>query len=128
MPMLTVYCDDSGTSQSCRSAVVGGYISNVAQWTIFNREWKKVLDGFGVSQMHRAALETWNEVFKQSNGWNPARRKAFLQKLHAIIRRRTKVAIGASVIKKDWEEVMPNHLKRNMVVFMAGAPSHALYK
>jgi hypothetical protein len=91
---------------------VGGYISNVAQWTIFNREWKKVLDEFGVSQMHRAALETWNEEFKQSNGWNPAKRKAFLQKLHAIIRRRTKIAIGASVIKKDWEEVMPNHLKK----------------
>lgn len=110
--MLTVYCDDSGTDRSCRSAVVGGYISNVAQWALFNKEWKQVLYEFRVSQMHRADLETWNHEFSHENGWNPDRRKAILQKLHAIIRRRTKVAIGASVIKKDWEDVMPDHLKR----------------
>jgi hypothetical protein len=111
MPMLTVYCDDSGTDVDSRAAAVAGYISNVAQWALFKKEWQRVLDEFGVDQMHRAELETWNGEFKEVNGWNPKRRRAFLRKLQPIIRRRTKVAIGAAVIKKDFEEVMPQHLK-----------------
>lgn len=54
MAMLAVYCDDSGTHKNSRVAVVAGYLSNVAQWELFSKEWKKVLSKFGVERLRRA--------------------------------------------------------------------------
>jgi len=64
--------------------------------------------------MHRSNLETWHGEFTEARGWGKDRRRAFLQELHPIIRKRTKVALGTAVIKDDWEEVMPDWLKRGM--------------
>lgn len=111
MPMLAIYCDDSGTHPDSRSAAVAGYISNVAQWVLFTKEWKRVLYQFGIDQMHRADLEALRGGFAPKYGWDSNRRKDLLERLHSIIRRRTKVAVGTSVIKQDFEEVMPDHLK-----------------
>jgi hypothetical protein len=49
MPMLTVYCDDSGTHPESRIASVCGYISNTGQWELFTKEWMSVLKEFGGS-------------------------------------------------------------------------------
>ena len=112
MSMLTIYCDDSGTDEKNRSAVVAGYVSNVAQWGIFQKEWNKALKDFGVKQMHRADLENFKGEFTEDRGWNPNRRKAFLQRLQPIIRRRVKFPIGTAVIRKDFEEVIPEEVRK----------------
>lgn len=90
-----------------RSAVVAGYLSNVAQW-----EWNKVLKDFKVKQMHRADLENFKGEFTESRGWNPNRRKAFLMCLHPIIRRRMKLPVGTAVIRKDFEEIIPQKVRK----------------
>src|SRR5215831_14582266 len=104
MPMISVYCDDSGTHSESRVAAVSGYISNVGQWEIFTKEWSSTLRDFKVQRMHRADLESLRGEFK---GWSRARRETFLQRLHSILKRRTKVAIGSAVITKDFEEIVP---------------------
>lgn len=110
MPMLTIYCDDSGTDKNNRSAVVAGYLSNAAQWEIFTREWRQVLKEFKVKQMHRTDLENFKGEFTEDRGWNPMRRTAFLMRLQPIIRRRMKLPIGTAVIRKDFEEVIPEEV------------------
>jgi hypothetical protein len=116
MSLLTVYCDESGTDHTNRVATVCGYIGQVSEWRRFEKEWIPILrkPPYRVKMMHRADLETWHGEFTAQRGWNPERRKAFLQELHPIIKARTKVAIGSAVIKEDWEDVMPNWLKRGM--------------
>ncbi|OGW49863.1 MAG: hypothetical protein A2V62_04295 [Nitrospirae bacterium RBG_19FT_COMBO_58_9] len=104
MAMFTVYCDDSGTDENTRVAVVAGYLSNVAQWEIFNKEWTNVLEKFGVNGMRRTDLENFRGDFEK---WCPARRTALLQQLQPIINRRTKMAVGTMVIKEDFEKLIP---------------------
>lgn len=109
MPMISVYCDDSGTHHQSRVAAVCGYISNLGQWEIFVKEWKAVLKEFKVQQMHRADLETFHGEFLK---WSKKRKIAFLNKCHSIIKRRTKVAIGSAVIKQDFEEIVPVEFRK----------------
>ena len=101
MGMFTVYCDDSGSDKKSRVAAVSGFISNVGQWELFNQGWTQILKAFGVDQMHRADLESFKGEFLESRGWGPRRRTAILKKLHSIMKRRAKVAIGSSVIRKE---------------------------
>ncbi len=112
--MLTAYCDESGTDEKNRVAVVAGYIGQVSEWREFEKQWVPVLKKrpYRVSMMHRADLETWHGEFTEDKGWDPNRRKSFLRELHPIIKSRTKVALGTAVIKKDWAEVMPSWLRR----------------
>jgi len=110
--MFAAYFDDSGTHSKSRVATVAGYISNVGQWDIFNKEWAACLKDFKVKEMHRSDLESFEEEFLESNGWNPNRRKAFLQKLHPIMKKRTKVAIGSAVIRETFEEIVPETIKK----------------
>jgi hypothetical protein len=70
------------------------------------------LQKYDVRMMHRADLETWHGEFTAERGWNPTRRTAFLSELQPIIKSCTKVALGTAIIKEDWDEVMPDWLKR----------------
>src|SRR5271163_4717404 len=112
MSMLAFYGDESGTTEGSRVAVVAGYLGQVSEWRRFIREWCKVLRKYDVRFMHRSDLETWHGQFTEARGWDPPRRKAFLQQLQPIIKSCTKVAVGIAVIKDDWEETMPDYLKR----------------
>jgi hypothetical protein len=114
MSLLTIYGDESGTDRKNRVAAVAGYIGQVSEWQKFEHEWVPILRKrpYQVKVMHRADLETWHGEFTEAHGWNKKRRDAFLNELHPIIRSRTKVAIGRAVIKEDWEEVMPDWLKK----------------
>ncbi len=114
MSLLTIYCDESGTDERNRVAVVAGYVGQVAKWKQFTKEWSRVLrkSPYRVNAMHRADLETWHGEFTEERGWDPERRKQFLRELHAIIKSRTRVGLGTAVIKEDWERVMPDWLKR----------------
>jgi hypothetical protein len=115
MSLLTVYCDESGTDAKNRVATVCGYIGQVSEWRKFEQDWTPTLGRrpYRVKMMqHRVDLETWHGEFTPERGWNPYRRNAFLTELHPIIKSRTKVALGSAVIKEDWEDVMPDWLKR----------------
>jgi hypothetical protein len=106
--MLTVYCDDSGTSPDQRTAVAAGYLASTAQWEHFNPRWNSLLADFGVSRMHRADLESFVREF---TGWNGNRRTEFVQKAHGVIKDHTYIALGTGVIKSDYEDVMPQWVK-----------------
>ncbi len=109
MAMLTIYCDDSGTDAASPVAVVAGYISNVAQWELFSKEWGDVLKEFRINRMRRADLENFRGEFKN---WQPERRTAFVKRLQHIIKKRTKTPIASIVIKEDFERFIHDPLKQ----------------
>lgn len=109
MALLTVYCDDSGTDRNSRVAVVAGYLSNVAQWEIFTKEWMKILKDVGINGMRRADLESFHGEFTK---WNPTRRTDLLKRLQPLIKRRTKTPVASIVIKDDFEQFIPSPLKK----------------
>ena len=112
LAMFTVYCDETGTDDKNRVAAVCGYIGQAVEWKRFGREWSRVLRRYKVEIMHRSHLETWHGEFTAEQGWEPLRRNSFLSELHPIIKAHTKVGIGSAVIKKDFDEVMPDSLKK----------------
>ena len=58
--------------------------------------------------MHRAELESLKGEFKE---WNGTRRTKFLQSIQPIIRDHIKIPIGSAVIKKNFENIIPDELK-----------------
>jgi len=114
MPLLTFYGDDSGTHQHSRTAVVAGYVGQVAAWKRFGRQWNEVLKEFGVKQMHRADLEAFGGEYKRTKGWNEERRKKFLQRLYPIIDGHIKEPIGSAVIVEDFESIVPTDIKNQL--------------
>jgi hypothetical protein len=99
--MLTAYFDDSGNDSV---AVVAGYLATVHMWELFSERWTSLLSKYGVTQSHRADLENFQGEFRH---WNPERRTEFVKKAHAIIRKYTYTAIGLSLIKGDFDAVIP---------------------
>jgi hypothetical protein len=110
--MFTVYCDDSGTAADNRVAVVAGYVSTEKEWTLFVDQWRRLLERHRLKMIHRADLESLRGECSEARGWNPERRRVLLRKAHQVIKRRTIVGIGSAVIKKDFEEAMPQWVKR----------------
>ena len=67
---FSIYLDDSGTDRNSRVAVVAGYMSTVAQWEIFEKEWLTVLNDVGIQAVRMADLENLRGEFRQ---WDPQR-------------------------------------------------------
>jgi hypothetical protein len=112
MSLLAIYCDDSGTDQNSRVAVVAGYIGQVAKWERFSNKFMRVLKRYGIRQMHRSDLENFHGEFTKERGWNEKRRIQFLQEVHHLIRTHTKIQIGSAVIKEDFDLIIPDNLKK----------------
>ena len=112
MGKLSAYFDESGTDQRSRTAVVGGYLGSDFQWNKFITRWTKTLNDAHVEILHRSDLENFRGEFTEADQWNPSRRTDLVRKLHSIIKTSTYSAVGASVVKDDFNNVMPNWAKQ----------------
>src|ERR1700730_15873308 len=74
MAMLTVYGDASGSGPDRSVVVVGGFISTVEQWCLFNEQWGKVLAKGPVEVYHSNDLEAAKGEVK---GWKEPRIRNF---------------------------------------------------
>lgn len=110
--MITAYFDDSGTSPNNDVAAVGGYLGTKYQWDQFITHWQRLLKDYGVEQMHHTDLENLRGEFTAESGWSPTRRNEFVRKAQRIIKRYTYIAVGCAVIRKDFDEVLPELIKK----------------
>ncbi len=107
MAMFTVYFDES-YSKNANAYSVAGYVASVEQWTEFEREWKAMLEDFGVAYLHKRELEDlWGE-FRYAREWTKDKqdelKKAVNKRACGIILRRVNAGFAASVYKSDWRE------------------------
>ncbi len=109
MTMFTAYFDESGTHAGSSNVVMGGYVGKVEQWTEFSRQWSILKSEEKVEVFHRVDMENFRGEFEH---WTRDRLVACLRVGHSIIKLRTNIAIGGSVLHADFDDVMPDVVKR----------------
>jgi hypothetical protein len=102
--MFTAYFDDSGHPSKGPDLVVGGFISTIPRWRLFEVEWKAALDDFEVSAFHMKDF-TWSAGEFASWKYNEARRVAFLKRLIKVVKKRTIASISSAMLMNDYREV-----------------------
>ncbi len=104
MAIFTAYFDVSGHPDDTDVLSVGGFVANAGQWTRFEKEWKKVLLDYGVSSLHMKQFAHSTGQYASWKGDEP-RRRAFLGKLIAVIKKRVRHSFVCSVYMPDYRAV-----------------------
>jgi hypothetical protein len=108
MANISGYFDDSGTHLQSETAVCAGYVATVEQWKELERNWREVdnTEHFGV--FHTAA---WLGGYKQFKGWEASRKERVFRRLIGIINARVRHGFISAVVKKDYDEIVPDWIK-----------------
>jgi hypothetical protein len=120
MPMFTIYLDASGHPDSTDALSVAGFIAPTEQWIRIERGWKKVLDKYGVSELHM-------KLFAHSRGeyssWKGESRKraAFLTELIGVIQPRVRHSFSCSVWMEDYNKANQDARLRRLISPLAVA-------
>jgi|GEM_PF-4337334 len=117
--MLTAYFDETNTGPGQQVPVVAGYLASTFQWSRFDEQWDKLLrrwgipidSRYGIRVAHRSELQHRVGTF---NNWTERDRDEFLRKAYAIIKRNTRVPIGNTVVKKEFEDFALKPMQRIM--------------
>jgi hypothetical protein len=104
----TACFDDSGTHPESPTAVCAGYVATVAQWRHFEREWREADAHEPFMPFHTTDFLSRHRQFE---GWDQQRADGLLRKLTGIINGRVRYAVISAVVKKDYDEVVPEWLK-----------------
>jgi hypothetical protein len=100
--MFTAYFDRGEDAKSTVLSV-GGYVATTQQWEAFERDWKQFLADEKISMFHMTEYECRHGEFKD---WNNDRRRAAIQRAHALIKIRTNCGISTAVILPDYASVL----------------------
>jgi len=107
--------DDTGRQPGSEVAGVCGYIAWADDWQKFCGEWQQVLASHGVRRFHFAEFaDVTNGPRKPDwpyRGWSNEKRDSFLNTLAIIAGKRIQRGIAALVSVRDYERIMPPHLK-----------------
>ncbi len=98
--MLVGYFDESGTHANSPAVCLAGYVASVEKWTSFEREWKLVLDEFGITIFH---MTDWEKRSKQFNGWNNEKGIELFQRLVLVLRKTFRRGFSATVDLSDYD-------------------------
>jgi len=94
--VITLYCGESGDSSSeCRFVCIGGCIASVKTWTLFEKEWRQVLDRAEIRAFQMTDFENYQGEFEK---WKdrPNEHQAFLAQLMAVLQKYLFVYLAAS--------------------------------
>jgi hypothetical protein len=119
---LTIYADESGThdeagiQQGAEIAVVGGFLARTEHWDRFTEKWIDVLDEYKVPAFHMAEFVDERRGPKKAGwpykGWSRDKRDRFISALIEVARDNTIIGICGAVSVKDYDEVVPDWLKK----------------
>lgn len=100
--MLTCYFDEAGGAEH-KFIVVAGYVSSVAQWLVFESDWKILLAKYQVPYLHMKEFAHFKGPFKK---WEhqPGTRAHFLRTAADIINSNVNFGISVCVYYKDFED------------------------
>ncbi len=104
MAHLTAYFDESGSYPEHPVVVVSGLVASTKQWSDFSRKWNKLLRSQGVSVFHMSECENFQGEFKL---WTPERKRLFIIDLIKLTKEFTRTFMGAIVLCKDFDSVVP---------------------
>jgi hypothetical protein len=104
MAMFTTYLDASGSPDQGVALSVAGFVATTEQWIEFERNWKEVLEAYGVSQLHmREFAHSVDEFASWKN--DERKRRRFLERLVNVIKTRTRYCVVSCVMLDHYRKV-----------------------
>jgi hypothetical protein len=100
----TAYFDASGHPDEHKVMTVGGFVSTVKKWGRFDTEWTAILQSEGVTAFHMTDFASSNGEFTAWKG-QTERRKNFVRRLEACIKRNVNKAFRSSLVIPHYDEV-----------------------
>jgi hypothetical protein len=106
--MFTAYFDESGTHGQSAALVVSGFVASVQQWADFDAAWKDALSDEGLTHFH---MKDFAHSKKEFSDWknDEGRRKRFLERLVAVIRKHVRKSFSSAVILDAYREINAKH-------------------
>lgn len=99
------YGDESGTTAGSPFTVVAGYVGNQRQWKRVGREWKSVLDCYGISEFHSSEFFHSTSRRNPFHGWSNAKKNDLYSALVQILASRRELhPISCAVNTEDYYE------------------------
>src|SRR5450631_1240772 len=92
------YFDDSGHPDDQMTVVVAGFIATEDQWRLFERDWRNILDPFGIDIFHMTDVEA-------SNRWSRIEKDLIVERLVRTITTRAQYHISEIVLMDDYKEI-----------------------
>lgn len=112
--MFAVYFDDSGTHTESDVAVAACYVGDCEQWKRFEDDWERARKSEGFDVFGMADILGGKKEYR---GWPQEKRDHLIRKLITISRIRSRYAMAASVIKKDYDAIIRDDLRGRMGKF-----------
>lgn len=95
--ILTVYVDESGT-HGAEVMTLAGYTGPAAQWSDFDRRWRKLLTRHGIERLHtKHFMSGWG--FEH---WKPGDREAFADRIDALMNRHLTCGFSFMLAQGDY--------------------------
>ena len=102
--LYSAYFDASGKKDTHVSITVAGAVAPLKKWTRFERDWKEVLNEYGVSKFHATDFASSFGEYRDWKGDKP-RRSAFLRRLGHVIKSSTNKLFIVTVEMGAWRSV-----------------------
>ena len=122
MRSMTIYIDDRGTSPENAVAVAAGWIAHTDSWMDFQTDWDKAreIDRDKFDSMHMAEF-VFGRRGTEFEGWSLEKKQRISARLRGIIKKTAARGFALGVVKKDFDELVPNALR------VLGFESHYTY-
>jgi hypothetical protein len=111
--LFTAYIDDSGTDPVQEVAIATGLIIPAAKIVALDNEWGRLKKKWGFKCFHMSAFSARNgKEEPQFAKWNDYQHKKVYELVRKITKKYGVMTVSFAVNKKDYDEVVPDELKR----------------
>jgi hypothetical protein len=104
--VFIAYIDESGTHDESEFASIAGYVDRSDGWAGFEKDWKAVLDRYGVGEFHMTDFESRHGEF-DSRTFDEDLRHPFLQDLINAINPPRRLRVGCTISMRDYHTLIP---------------------
>jgi hypothetical protein len=101
--MFSAYFDASRDKES-RILTLGGFVSTLRKWERFEREWKAILEEYGIAYFHMTDFVSSHSEFSEWRGQSEKRR-VFVARLVQCIKKNTNKGFCTSLLLNDYATV-----------------------
>jgi hypothetical protein len=119
--VLVGYFDESGTTKDQGIALYGGIVADSVMWSRIELRWRRKLEDYGLSEYHAVNCELRHGEFIK---YEKPVRDALTNYFSNLIAELPCQAFGAAIVHKDWEKLVPPHIKAHFganPLYMAAA-------
>jgi hypothetical protein len=96
--ILRAYFDRSELYGPAGVVGVGGFVTAISKWRQFERNWRKVLDRYGLDVFHMTEFEIRQGHY---NTWSSEQCVTFVRQMIGVVRSHAWVAIAVAMVMKD---------------------------